>query len=182
MASTPLQRSLTALSPPVLLRSKVIHGFGRGSKLLGFPTANMEIKWEPAATEMETAVELSADEAAVRRFIDGCNTGIYAALACVEDGPDAGVYKAAVSVGWNPTFTDVKAKTIEPWILHEFEDDFYECHLKLMVLGYIRPELKFTTLDALIAEIKADGEFTETELDKTAYAGCTDDPFFQAKM
>ena len=69
-------------------------------------------------------------------------------------------------------------------ILHDFENDFYDCHLKLMVLGYIRPELKFTTLDALIAEIKADGDFTEAVLDQKAYSGYIADSFFQnqAKM
>ena len=63
-------------------------------QLLGFPTANMEIRWDAtAAGGSETAVELTPDEAAVRSFIDGCDTGIYAALACVEDGPDTGIYK-----------------------------------------------------------------------------------------
>ena len=32
-----------------------------------------------------------------------------------------------MSVGWNPTFKDLKYKTIEPWILHDFEEDFYGC-------------------------------------------------------
>lgn len=26
-------------------------------------------------------------------------------------------------MGWNPTFEDVKAKTIEPWILHHFDEE-----------------------------------------------------------
>ena len=28
-----------------------------------------------------------------------------------------------MSMGWNPTFDDVKAKTVEPWILHDFDED-----------------------------------------------------------
>ena len=41
-------------------------------------------------------------------------------------GDDSGVYKVAMSVGWNPTFTDVKRKTLEAWLLHSFDKDFYE--------------------------------------------------------
>lgn len=54
-----VERSLTLIDP-VPLRAEVIHGFGRGSKVslppaatthhtpfqvLGFPTANMRIRW-----------------------------------------------------------------------------------------------------------------------------------------
>ena len=36
-------------------------------------------------------------------------------------------------MGWNPTFDDVEAKTIEPWILHHFDQDFYGCYLRLLL-------------------------------------------------
>lgn len=52
------------------------------------------------------------------------------------------LYKAAVSIGWNPTYTGdkaVKQKMIEPYLLHEFEEDFYGQPLRLLVVGYIRP-------------------------------------------
>eukprot|EP01043_Picozoa_sp_COSAG02_P021391 COSAG02_NODE_1085_length_14692_cov_4.244775_7_plen_78_part_00 len=55
---------------------------------------------------------------------------------------DAPLYKAAVSIGWNPTYTGeqaVKQKMIEPYLLHEFEEDFYGQTLRLLVTGYIRP-------------------------------------------
>lgn len=45
-----------------------------------------------------------------------------------------------MSVGWNPTFPDVKAKTMEPWILHDYAEDFYDCELRLIVCGFVRPE------------------------------------------
>jgi riboflavin kinase len=50
-----------------------------------------------------------------------------------------------MSIGWNPFF-DNSSKTIEPWLLHEFPEDFYDQELRLTVLGYIRPECGFTTL------------------------------------
>ena len=51
-----------------------------------------------------------------------------------------------MSIGWNPFFDNAK-KTIEPWLLHEFGGDFYDQELRLHVLGYIRPEANFTTLE-----------------------------------
>ena len=80
---------LMTLSPsfngePRILRGTVVRGFGRGSKQLGFPTANLE----------------SPD---IKEFTNSHATGIYAGLARVMNGPDSAVYPAAISVGWNPT-------------------------------------------------------------------------------
>ena len=47
----------------------------------------MHIPWD------EDPATLSEDEAAVLNFTETIQTGIYAAYACVDDGPDAGVYK-----------------------------------------------------------------------------------------
>ncbi|CAE7677602.1 FHY [Symbiodinium pilosum] len=91
--------------------------------------------------------------------------GIYCAWGAIEEGVGGHVvHKVAMSMGWNPTFTDVKAKTVEPWILHTFDEDFYGCHLRLLVLAYIRPELKFDTTEQLKREIAADGEFCSAAL------------------
>ena len=68
----------------VIVRGTVVHGFGRGSKQLGFPTANLN----------------SID---AKAFASDYPTGIYAGWAKVSGGPDSRVYPAAISVGWNPT-------------------------------------------------------------------------------
>jgi len=68
----------------VIVRGTVVHGFGRGSKTLGFPTANIH---SPNA----------------KVFANTYPTGIYAGWARVMLGPDSLVYPAAISVGWNPT-------------------------------------------------------------------------------
>ena len=99
--------SSTARAPttvaPIRLAATVVKGFGRGSKELGIPTAN-----------------LAADE--VRAALARVEAGIYYGWALLRGRP----YKACVSVGWNPTFDDVKEKTVEPHLLHDFGgDDFY---------------------------------------------------------
>ena len=68
----------------VIVRGKVVHGFGRGSKQLGFPTANL-------------------DSLEAKAFAAKYSTGIYAGWAKVVGGRDSHVYPAAISVGWNPT-------------------------------------------------------------------------------
>ena len=34
----------------------------------------------------------------------------------------------------------------EPWLLHEFDEDFYGEELRLVIVGYIRPEVSFSVL------------------------------------
>jgi len=173
-------RELLKLSPVARLAATVVRGFGRGSSQLGFPTANLAIRWDAEKNQQRDS--LQADEETVLKFAESARNGIYLAWARVVDGPDDGVYKVAMSVGWNPHFQGddaVKEKTIECWLLHDFSDDFYGATLKVIVTAYIRDEAKFDSLDELIAEIQADGDFcqaaTKAHPDLHAYAT---DPFF----
>lgn len=170
-----MERSLTILEAPVRLCGRVVRGFGRGSSQLGFPTANLAIRWDANDSDI-----LSSDERAVLDFVATAPTGIYAAWARVCDGPDTGVYKVAMSVGWNPHFTDLKHKTIEAWLLHDFDDDFYDATLRLVVLAYVRDEAKFDSFDELIAEIRADGDFCDRALDTSDLTAYQRDSFFFA--
>mmetsp|Transcript_119908 Transcript_119908/g.334530 ORF Transcript_119908/g.334530 Transcript_119908/m.334530 type:complete len:210 (-) Transcript_119908:55-684(-) len=167
-------RKRDTLKPMPKLRAKVVHGFGRGSKVLGFPTANMEVRWDK---EQEPEA-LQPQEREILDFAKSCRPGIYYAWAQVATGPDRGVYKAAMSVGWNPTFSDVKAKTIEPWILHDYTEDFYDCELRLIICGFARPEIKFDKFEDLIMAIKEDGVFCGEALDVPPCADAACDRFF----
>merc|ERR1719460_2077691 len=121
---------------------------------------------------------LSVEERGIMTFVQDCEPGIYYAWAQVADGSDKGVYKTAMSVGWNPTFTDVKAKTIEPWILHDFADDFYDCELRLVICGFVRKEIKFENFDDLIVAIREDGDFCRDALDDAACTALSSDEHF----
>ena len=119
------------------LRGTVVKGFGRGSKTLGIPTANL-------------------DEASLKKSnIDGSLTGIYAGFATV--GNDATVYDAVLSIGWNPQFQNTH-KTAETWILHTFENDFYGEQLNVKIVAYLRPEAVFDTIDELVQAIHKDAK------------------------
>eukprot|EP01111_Echinosteliopsis_oligospora_P003311 TRINITY_DN1528_c0_g1_i1.p1 TRINITY_DN1528_c0_g1~~TRINITY_DN1528_c0_g1_i1.p1 ORF type:complete len:178 (+),score=31.97 TRINITY_DN1528_c0_g1_i1:90-623(+) len=127
---------------PVYFEGKVVHGFGRGSKQLGIPTANLP-------TEL------------YEHILEKIPVGVYYGWANVEGGR---VYKTAMSIGWNPYFKTTK-KTIEVHIMHRFKEDFYGSHLRVIALGYIRPMCDFSSLEDLIAGIKGDIDYANEQLD-----------------
>ena len=97
--------------------------------------------------------------------VDSLAPGIYLGWASVRGASHAMV----MSIGWNPYFDNAK-KTIEPWLLHEFDDDFYGEELSVVVAGYIRPEADFTTLDALVARIRRDADVARVMLTRAPFA------------
>ncbi|XP_074272140.1 bifunctional riboflavin kinase/FMN phosphatase [Silene latifolia] len=137
----------------------VIKGYGRGSKVLGIPTANLSI-------------EGFADR------LSEYPSGVYFGWAGLSK---RGIYKMVMSIGWNPYFNNSE-KTIEPWLLHEFEDDFYGEELRLVVVGYIRPEANFPSLESLIAKIHDDRRVAETALELPIYSKCRDDPYLTSLL
>ncbi|HEY2919744.1 MAG TPA: riboflavin kinase, partial [Candidatus Binatia bacterium] len=64
------------------------------------------------------------------------------------------------SVGLNPTF-GAGPRTIESFILN-FDNDIYGEPVKLSFVKRIRDEMKFTSVEALIARIRADVECAQT--------------------
>jgi riboflavin kinase len=123
-----------------------VKGFGRGSKMLGIPTANLDI-------------------VPLKFQVDALAPGIYMGFATMRGE----CHEMVMSIGWNPYFDNSK-KTIEPWLLHNFgESDFYGEELGLMVCGYIRPEANFTTLEALIERINRDAEVARVMLKREPF-------------
>ena len=148
---------VTMMRTPILLASTVAKGFGRGAKLLGCPTANMPLE------------ELGADA-------EKLEAGIYSGWAQILDGeggqpaspaPNT-VFKAVTSIGWNPYF-DNKEKTVEPHIMHTFEEDFYGCRLKLLVCARLRDEKNFDSMEALIEAIQQDIRDTDALLNQEEF-------------
>jgi riboflavin kinase len=71
--------SAALLEAPMLLRGPVIKGFGRGSKELGIPTANL-------------------DAEALGAAVAACAPGVYYGWASVGAAPE--VHKMVMSIGW----------------------------------------------------------------------------------
>mmetsp|Transcript_4968 Transcript_4968/g.7365 ORF Transcript_4968/g.7365 Transcript_4968/m.7365 type:complete len:164 (-) Transcript_4968:134-625(-) len=150
-------REMKALTKRILLEGKVVKGFQRGSKLLGWPTANLDPK-------------------AFKGKIDHLEEGVYYGWAQIES--DKTVYKTALSIGWNPQFEN-KEKTVESYLVNEFKDDFYGENMKLMICGHVRPQAKFSSIDSLKTAISDDVEAAVTALEDKPFIKWKDDDFFK---
>jgi riboflavin kinase/FMN adenylyltransferase len=112
------------------IEGPVIRGDQRGRDL-GYPTANMSIAGLHPP-----------------RF------GVYAVKVDVLDGPHQGSYDGAASIGVRPMFGE-NLPNCETFIF-DFKGDLYGATLSVALVDYLRPELKFDSLDALITQMGAD--------------------------
>lgn len=144
---------------PHFCRGEVVRGFGRGSKELGIPTANFP------------------DSVVDHLPADIC-TGIYYGWACVGNGD---VHRMVMSIGWNPYYKNTK-KSMETHIIHRFKEDFYGEILSIVIVGYIRPEKSFDSLDSLIAAIHSDIEEAKRRLDLPEHHKLKEDIFFRTTV
>ncbi|KAI3658330.1 hypothetical protein MP638_007304 [Amoeboaphelidium occidentale] len=146
------------LSPfPVYLRGEVVKGFGRGSKELGIPTANFH-------------------ESIADNLSEEIGTGIYFGWASISGFSPNGVYPMVMSVGWNPFYKNER-KSAEVHVIHDFGRDFYGATLKVIVMGFVRNEQNYSSLDALIADIKMDIKVAVASLERPEYHKYKQDAF-----
>lgn len=109
---------------------EVLGGDQRGREM-GYPTTNMSINGLHAP-----------------RF------GIYAVKIDVLTGPHKGSYDGAASIGVRPTFGE-NTPNLESF-LFDFKGDLYGEHLSVAFIEYLRPEEKFDSMEALIAQMDLD--------------------------
>ncbi|KAJ7117369.1 hypothetical protein C8R43DRAFT_1137662 [Mycena crocata] len=152
---------------PILLAGPVQKGFGRGGKELGCPTANLP---DDSITPISSVAK----------------PGVYYGYAQVlppRDGKtelcqdDIRVHPMVMSLGWNPFYKN-QILTAEIHIMHEFRSDFYGYDMKALVLGYIRPELDYTSREALIEDIEVDKRVALNSLGRPQYGKYKEDPHF----
>ncbi|KAG0332239.1 riboflavin kinase [Podila humilis] len=183
---------------PIKMSGTVIKGFGRGSKDLGIPTANLpEESIAEQEKDMVTGIYFGWAQVVVKTDKDhhlqqqhntstGSSSSVSVSSATISPSSStsslatscpATVYPMVMSLGWNPFYKNEK-KSAEVHIMHNFHKDFYGDELRVVVLGYIRPELDYTTLEALIEDINIDIEVAHRSLDRPDYAIFKDDPIF----
>ena len=121
-----VEEAAELLGHPWFVTGSVVHGEKRGREL-GYPTANLRL--DPAC---------------------GLRHGIYA----VRVGIGAVRYEAVASFGRRPTFDD-GAPLLEVF-LFDFDGDLYDKALDVVFIGWIRPELKFDGVEALVARMDED--------------------------
>jgi riboflavin kinase/FMN adenylyltransferase len=109
------------------IRGRVVTGRDRGGKLLGIPTANINLH----------------DELCPK-------TGIYAVTIEFSGIQHNGV----ANIGYSPTFEDHEF-TVEVHIL-DFKDNIYGKKIRVNFIKRIRDEIKFSSISELIDQIKMD--------------------------
>jgi len=68
---------------------------------------------------------------------------------------DGKLYNSLTNVGFNPTFEDVRQKTVETHII-DFNQDIYGKKIEVFFLKKIRDEKKFENVESLIEQISKD--------------------------
>ena len=108
----------------------VIGGEQRGREL-GYPTANMSL--------------------------DGLHLphlGVYAVLVDVLNGEHVGSYNGVASLGVRPMFGE-NTPNLETFIF-DFSGDLYGATLSVALVEFMRPEIKFDSLENLVAQMDQD--------------------------
>ncbi len=118
------------LTRPYAIAGVVEHGDGRGGAELDCPTANVRL-----GDYLRPAY------------------GIYAVRVRLDDGSER---PGVASLGIRPTF-DPPIELLEA-NLFDFSGDLYDRTIAVDLLHYIRPELKFDSMEALAARMKEDAD------------------------
>jgi len=124
------------------VEARVEHGDARGRKM-GFPTANMHLGHCLAPA-----------------------FGVYAVRVAILDGDRVvSRHDGVANFGIRPMY-QVQVPLLETH-LFDFDGDLYGKYLSVELIRYIRPEAKFPSLDALIAQIATDAAKAREILGKT---------------
>jgi riboflavin kinase/FMN adenylyltransferase len=122
------ERATAELGRPWAIRGEVAHGDKRG-RTIGFPTANV----------------------ALGRHLEPAR-GVYAVTIRLADGT---IYDGVANIGRRPTVNAGPESRLEV-NLFDFSGDIYGTEITVALIAYIRPEIRFSGLDALTAQIAAD--------------------------
>ncbi|GAK53714.1 riboflavin kinase / FMN adenylyltransferase [Candidatus Moduliflexus flocculans] len=124
-----VERAAALLNRPYALDGTVVYGTQRGSQLLGFPTANVDV---------------------IHELIP--KRGVYVCQVHWKQQ----TFQAVVNIGINPTFPN-SPLTVEAHLL-DFDGNLYGEWIQVLFLKRLRDETTFPTPQALAAQISADVE------------------------
>ncbi len=135
VAAGAVEEAAAMLGRPHQLRGTVVPGDQRG-RTLGFPTANLRLE-----TELLPA------------------HGVYAARVVVDG---AAPRSAVMNLGTRPTVDGLRVVP-EVHVL-DFDGDLYGREIEVALVSRLREERRFPSLDALVAQIRADADAARVRL------------------
>lgn len=119
----------TFLSYNYTITGKIVEGYQVGRRI-GFPTANIKL-WE--------------------RYKVIPTDGVYAVRVHIENN----LHDGMLYIGNRPTLHDDSQTSVEVNIF-DFDEDLYNKTLTVEFVSFIRPDIKFTGVEPLIAQINKD--------------------------
>ena len=138
LAGGQVETATALLGRPFEARGVVVTGDQRG-RLLGFPTANVEIP---------NQICMPADGVYAGRYVR----------------PDGASHPCAINIGRRPTFYEHADHSLLEAHLLDFDGDLYGERAQVQFVSFLRSERKFDGIDALVAQLKHDIEHTRAAL------------------
>jgi len=129
LAAGEMDKVMRYLGRPYRISGWVVQGDQRG-RSIGFPTANLDL---------------------TAPYVIPAN-GVYAVRVSVDGVRREGV----MNIGYKPTF---QRESVEPTLevhLLDFSGDLYGRTMKVDLIGYLRPERRFASVEELTAQIRRD--------------------------
>jgi len=160
---------------PIYLSGAVQKGFGRGGKDLGCPTANLPDDSLPQMVDVTPPGVYFGYAQVSAHCSDHQSDG---ASTAALDEEQTKVHPMVMSLGWNPFYKNKKL-TAEIHVMHPINADFYGHEMKAIVLGYIRPELDYTSREDLIEDIETDKRVALKSLMRPDYQKFVHDRYFE---
>ncbi|SFB03684.1 riboflavin kinase / FMN adenylyltransferase [Acetitomaculum ruminis DSM 5522] len=131
-----MEKSKELLGYPYTIVGEVVHGNQLG-RTIDIPTANVV-----------------ADDNKIFP-----PNGVYVSRVCIGDL----VYGSVTNIGIKPTVTDKHIKGAESFIF-DFSNDIYGKEIKIELLKYVRPEMKFKNIEELKGRMQADADYSKKYL------------------
>lgn len=123
------------LGHPYYVKGQVKHGSAKGREI-GFPTANLDVEKEYVIPKI----------------------GVYHTQSVINNK----LYDSLTNIGYNTTFNTQEEISIETYIL-DFNEDIYHQSLTVFFKEYIRDEIAFESIDALVDQMKKDEAYVRTQ-------------------
>ncbi len=130
LAAGHVRKATSILGHHHRIEGRVIHGEKRGREL-GIPTANLSLK--------DLFVPAHA---------------VYAVSVDIIDGEHAGNYGGVASIGSRPTF-GASTPVLEVHVFG-FEGDLYGSQVSVALVDYLRPEIRFDSVEELVEAMRED--------------------------
>lgn len=133
---------------PLSVSGNIKAGFARGSSELGIPTANIPVSEKLKSLECGIYFgwcKLSPNNLSSSGYIRSeAGKEVYFNNGESLRDDDVKPLPMVMSIGWNPFYNNTE-KAAEVHIIHDFTDCFYGAKINISILGYLRPELNYTS-------------------------------------